>query len=226
MPPKLSRSEKRLRKDLVKAVGKREGLLRAGKLSLPSGEGVLSIIVSGRGTYPGILDHETVEREHEARLQEAKAVKKKLEHQHKGGVLIRPRAYIQDIKFDLADPIVTDLIFMGHGTINGICTDDDSRYFSWQDASRASNHLKQGVVEQRMCGHFSSDISLSVPMGTFLVSKLADLRAAVGVVLPLADASNSREHLFETVFTAEEPLIEQVLALNAVHTARTAQAAA
>lgn len=68
----------------------------------------------------------------------------------------------------LLDEEVSDIVLIGHGSLSSIYLDNIEIY-DWQDVSRQTTHLKQGVFIQRFCGNNLR--SISIPLGTFSVSK-------------------------------------------------------
>lgn len=218
----LSRSEQRLLKRIDKASARREALLQDGKLSLPSGLGKLAIIVS-RSPDDG-AGRLAPKEQHMAFLKEADDLKEHRQGLHQE-VVVRPIAVMEDMKLDFADPEVTDIMLIGHGSINAMWT-DGGRSFDWEVASKAASYLKQGKIEQRMCGNlpskklqFSSGKYVeelphgySVPLGTFAVSDLRNVIAAPGIVVP--DMNPSSE-LFMPIFSADTNAAKQVADFNA-----------
>jgi len=161
------------------------------------------------------VDHQSTFLEEAERLREERRTR----HQH---VDIRSRALAQDMAFDFADPEVTDIILIGHGNISSLWTDND-KYFDRQDAAKAVRHLKQGMVEQRMCGNFADrpeevakpnderQPRFRVPLGTFVVCEPANVLAAVNKVVPDV---NPPDELFQPVYANGQPLLPQIYALN------------
>lgn len=213
--PEDSKTYRRLHKRVVKAAAARERKLDSGKLSVPSGLGRLSIIVSSRATWPTMMDEDRVREEHQDRLEEAERLREERIGQF-AEIVIRPRAFIRDLKMDFANPDVSDICLIGHGTINGLLTNSNGKYFSWEDAARSAGHLKQGRIEQRMCGTFPTDLRYPVALGTFAVSHVSNVIAAVGVAVELP-GGKSRDHLFTPIYNEEEHIIDQIERLNERH---------
>lgn len=207
-----TRSEKRFAKDVEKLVETREQYLELGKLSLKSGEGKLVIVVSTspdkRDTDHTPAEQKKIFLEEGERLQALRAPK----HQD---TVMRPRAFSEDIRMDMNDPEVTDMIFIGHGSIGNFWTDGRKRNFDWLDVAKNargilhnSAHLKQGAIEQRMCGDFPME---TVPFGTAIVSDLRNLHAATGMRI---DVDHPSEDLFKPVYAANDDLAIQIADLN------------
>lgn len=199
------RSHKRLLKDIQKASEKREHLLETGKTSLPSGLGKLAIIVSRAPDYHSKL---SPKEQYAAFLEEAERLQQERSKDHQQ-VTLSPMAVISDIKVNFGDYDVTDIMLIGHGSIGCIWA-EDGRYFDWRDAARAASFLKQGRIEQRMCGNLPSkkgkvgDIEVeelphkySVALGTFAVTNLENVVAAVGRKVPDVNPS---DELFQPVY--------------------------
>lgn len=215
------RSEKRLHKNIEAASQRRQLLLDEGKLSLASGAGKLVIIVSSAPAYGAT--HLEPREQHKAFLEEAYNLKAERKSLHQD-VKVRSRAVVLDIKFDFADPEVTDIILIGHGCISALWA-EGGKYFDWQSASKATTYLKQGNIEQRMCGNLPTEKvrldsgevieklppNYSVPLGTFAVSNLVNVLAAPGIVLPDVKPN---EQLFQPVFQSNACPVEQIAAFN------------
>ena len=174
---------------------------------MPSGLGKLAIIVSRVPDHNSTL---TPREQHQAFLEEAERLKQERAEQHQD-VVIRRIAVASDMKFDFGDPEVTDIILIGHGSISAMWT-DGGRNFDWRMAARSARSLKQGKVEQRMCGNlptkkFTNGLGgvieelphrYSVPLGTFAVSNLSNVTAAIGMKIPEVHPSDD---LFQPVFS-------------------------
>lgn len=204
-----SRSIQRAQKRVAKAVERREDLLDRGKLSLSSGQGVLSIIVSGAPDYKTKM---TPEQQYSCFREEAERLSADRAKEHQA-VRIIPRAFPMDIKMELANEEVTDITLIGHGSIGDFWVDGRNKHFGWGDISKAASHLKQGVFEQRTCGNFP--LSYNVPLGTFAVASLGNLRAAPNIIVP---NNNPPENLFRPVFNDVDGLRQQIEALNQQYT--------
>jgi hypothetical protein len=204
------RSVKKIRRVVRKEQQRRDRLLDEGKLSLPRGTGKLIIVASPAADFRLKL---SPEKQHEIFCEEAERLAEERAAQH-DTVEIRRKAIMGDINIDLADPEVTDIALIGHGTISDFWA-NHGRHFNWLDAAKATrSHLKQGVVEQRMCGNFSTRTRYSVPLGTFAVSNLENVVAALGQKLPEHDPP---EELFRPIYDNSRDLLEQVDQMNMIH---------
>lgn len=205
-----SRNEKRLRRQAVRAAQERERKLEAGQLSLPSDKGKLVIAVSrvrsshnlygSNGKDPNYfrLEAERLKAERSGDNQE---------------VVLRERATPAQMRRDFGDPEVSDIILVGNGTINALPL-DGGQYFDWWDAARAATTLKQGRIEQRMCGNFPSEIPYHVPLGTFVVSNLENVIAATGKIVP---DRYPHDELFQPAYAGPDDPFAQIQALNELH---------
>lgn len=77
----------------------------------------------------------------------------------------------------LTDPIVSDVVLIGHGNLSNVFLDNGEKY-DWRRVSQTADHLKMGDFVQRFCGNNMR--MMSVPLGTFAVSKHFNVYAAVG----------------------------------------------
>lgn len=205
-----TRSEKRLHKRLARAAQERKHRLEAGQLSLESGSGKLAIIVSGKKNPKSIYASKGRDTWFFRLEAERLARERAGDHQE---VVIRTGAIAGEMTADFANPEITDIILIGHGTISSIPTDSKG-YFTWWDAAKAATNLKQGKIEQRMCGNFPPDIPYHVPLGTFAVSDLANVVAAPGKVIP---DCNPADELFHSVYAGSSDAVGQIQALNEGH---------
>jgi hypothetical protein len=206
-----SRSEKRFNKEITKLAETRDRFMHEGRLSLPSGLGKLAIIVS---TSPDYRNKELTPAEQKvAFLEEGERLRQSLAPNHQQ-VILRRRAYPEEIKMDLNDPDVTDMILIGHGSIGNLWTDGYGGSFNWQDAVRnarsllGNGHLKQGEFVQRMCGNFPL---ATVPLGTVVASDLRNIKAATGQRVP---DIHPEESLFTPVYSSNENIVQQIYELN------------
>lgn len=200
-----SRSHRKVHKDVAKAAHKREELLDKGKLSLPSGMGKLSIIVSCAPDFKSLVNPEDQRKYF---LEEAERLRDERLPEHQR-VTIRQRAIPSDIKFELIDDEVTDMIFIGHGSIGVIWTDGGAGKFDWRNVAKSTKHLKQGKIEQRMCGNFP--LEYNVPLGTFAVKSLSNVIAAPNVVVP---DIHPNDNLFVPIYNETDEAIHQIDHLN------------
>lgn len=197
------------------AAGERQHKIDSDRLSLPSGDGLLSIIVSGQKKKRSIDTYDSKGRDPfyfrlEAERLEAERV---AEHQD---VVVRHRATPDVLSADLGNPEITDIILIGNGSINSILLgitrfSGKELYFNWRHAARAASTLKQGRIEQRMCGHFPFASHRNVPLGTFAVSDLANVVAAPSAVIPDHDPDDG---LFQPFMDESSGPFAQIQSLN------------
>lgn len=202
------RSLKRTHKQLAKAVEQRDRLIDKERLSLPSGEGILSIIVS---KSPSFKTNLTADEQYSAFMDEAEDLKELNEYAHQE-VRIRQRAIPTDIKMEFADPEVTDIMMIGHGSIGTLWVDDGGK-LGWRDIAKSAKYLKQGTIEQRMCGNFP--LEFNVPLATFAAASLDKIFAAPNVVVP---DINPPENIFIPIYNNQTDLLTQINDLNSQYT--------
>lgn len=208
-----SREAKRLRRQATRSALAREVKLQTRQLSLPSDQGRLVIAVSRvRGSHDLYGSNG---RDRHYFLLEAERLKEERASDHQE-VVVRERATTAQMKADFGDPEVSDIILVGNGTINALAL-DGGQYFDWWAAAKATVSLKQGRVEQRMCGNFPSEKPYHVPLGTFAVSDLRHVTAATGRVIPDLDPF---DELFEPVFASPDDPLGQIQALNEQYAGR------
>lgn len=83
-----------------------------------------------------------------------------------------------NIKGAIQDPEVSGIIIVGEGNLAMIFNNTNDDKIRWSHISNWSKHLKQGVFFQRFCGNIPA--SVPVPFGTFAMSSLSSVWAAVG----------------------------------------------
>jgi hypothetical protein len=102
-----------------------------------------------------------------------------------------------DLDVILKDPSISSVITIGHGALPYIYTSYGDREntigdrYTWNDVSKAADHLKTGYFEQRQCGN--ATYALSVPMGAFAMVSHSHVWAAANdyfVPLNLSDEEN------------------------------------
>lgn len=198
-----SRSAKRFEKELTKAVTKREQFLEKGKLSLPRGLGKIAIVVSN---HPNEFSSADADTQIGAFLAEADEIKSNYEADNKTVELHR-KASAGILQQVLTDPEVTDITLIGHGSIGDFWIGQG--HFGWSDFSAASNHLKQGNIIQRVCGHYP--LKTSIATGTFSVADQRNIVAPHGKTI---EDINPDESLFVPVYAMANNSVEDLLAIN------------
>jgi hypothetical protein len=210
-----SKSEKRLHRELERAAKERTHKIESGRLSLASGEGMLSIIVSGQKKKRQIDTYGSKGRDPYYFRLEAERLEAERAGDHQD-VVIRHRATPDILSTDLGNPEITDIILLGNGTINSIVLglakfSGKEKHFSWRHAARAATSLKQGRIEQRMCGNFPFEGPNNVPLGTFAVSDLANVTAALNMIVPDRDPDDG---LFRPFMDESSGPLAQIQSLN------------
>lgn len=220
------RSHTRFEKYVASAARNHTDKLDKGRVSLPSGEGILKIIVSRTPDFRGNAGdpHE----QHRIFLEEAEMLKEERRSQHQL-VQIQKIAHVGDMQLDFANPEITDVILIGHGSISAIWG-EMRRNFDWRMAAKSAKDLKQGKIEQRMCGdwpnkcykepespEFDPRDSYTVALGTFAVTKFTNVIAATGMVIP---DKHPEGILFQPVYREDEDIITQIQTLNDLFAAK------
>ena len=157
---------------------KYESLKRSGNVSRPLTERSVAIIV-GRGielrntSLYSTEDYydENLDLKHEAERLAASITS----GQADATIVTMPtKAEVASL---VQDPTVTDLIFLGHGSLGSFDLTQNVR-LAWPDLARYADHLKQGSVVQRTCALFTRPVN--VPLGTFIVNDHRNIMAAPG----------------------------------------------
>ncbi|HSH55818.1 MAG TPA: hypothetical protein VK983_03260 [Candidatus Limnocylindrales bacterium] len=113
---------------------------------------------------------------------EAEALMVADNYHHQGKLVeVALHAALTDFKSIFSDPSVSDVVIIGHGCLSSVevTNPDGHDLMDWLDVSRAADHLKTGVVVQRMCGGLPR--KLNVPLGLFAVNDHRHVQAAVGI---------------------------------------------
>ena len=178
---------------LEKYSDRRQRLLEAGKLSLPSHEGCHMVIVSPAADYNSSL---TPEQQKTVFLTEGERIAEELTRLKRFGGVTLTRT-VNDTEFGMAikDPEVSDITLIGHGSISALMMPQGVSY-DWQDVARAANtNLKQGVFMQRTCGNV---YKRRVPLATFMMADMTNYYGAIGVSVPEEHPS---DELFVPLYT-------------------------
>lgn len=170
--------------------------LHAERISLPSQLGKLVIVVSNRVSKEG---GHTAQEQREAFHAEADQIAEQRKRTGSyGAVEVRRSAEAATIAQDLGDKEVSGIILIGHGAIDRFWLDVGDK-LRWRNVAAQARYLKQGQIEQRMCGHFRDYDS--VPLGTFAMLDQRHLVAPVGVKI---DDVHPDEAAFRPVY--EKPV--------------------
>ncbi len=84
----------------------------------------------------------------------------------------------QDLAKIVGNRAISDLFFIGDGTLSNFWFPGKNKSFTWWNMSRSMDHLKNGYVIQRHCGVRWS--ALNVALGTFAVRDMRNVLAPVG----------------------------------------------
>lgn len=188
------RSAGRFDRNLEKAVIQHDRRLSEGKLSLPSEIGKLVIVVSG--AVDNNRSALSPDQQRNAFNNEADELASNRKNLH-ADVIVKRKATELELGFDLSDKEVSDIILIGHGNIGDFWLANGG-HFGWRQVANYARNLKQGKIEQRICGNFPRKDS--VPLATFGVSDQRRLIAPLGHVI---DDEFPNESLFEPVYKNE-----------------------
>lgn len=90
------------------------------------------------------------------------------------------------------DPSVSTIIIIGNGTLSTIET-SNGILVDWLELSEYTTHLKLGAFIQRQCGERSRRLSL--PLGTFIMSRHDSVFAAMDRYLPPVVTSSYESYI-------------------------------
>ncbi len=203
------KSLRRFHNHIDRHVDERAKKLRQGKLSeATGGEGKLAIIVSTAAKDRGGLSSD---EQRLAFLDEADRLADERRDDHKDVSVLKVFGR-RAVDMVLRDRRVSDIVLIGHGTIGSIVLPEKggfgSSYYDWLEATKQVDHLKQGTIEQRMCGNFP--LFSSIPFGTFLVSDQRRVVAALNRAVPDRDPNPD---MFQPVFTQANVSAETIRSL-------------
>lgn len=196
----------RFEKNLMGAIEKRDDLLQKQRLSVASGSGKVAILYSTARIHATVTDLDHV-KQNQVFIDEAHGIREVYGGRDNAFVQIATGASMRDA---LTDKEVSDIVIIGHGTIGNLKI-PNGKNFDWLDVSYNANHLKAGKIIQRVCGHFRPD-GLSVPLGTFALSDITNLRAPVGV--PIEDVNPDESLIDQQVYAFNSDLAAQIQELN------------
>lgn len=197
--------DKRFRKELQKANDKHDSLLQAGKISVAPEFGKLAIVASQGTTCDSDFSQN---RQVAIFSEEAETLKYGEIASGYSGAEVFHAATATDVKLVLLDSEIAGVILVGHGSISALRLKND-RHFDWHDASRTSNHLKQGHFVQRMCGSYA--LYNSAPLGTFIVTDQTNITAAIGEAIDDVDPD---EESFVRIYSNAKNSVDDIIALR------------
>jgi hypothetical protein len=160
-----------------------DDLKERGNLSLPADVGRMAIFCVYSYDYlPGIEDdnNKYITEETTGFINEAHELAAMYKQQGKD-VKIFGDANTEDFVSVLRNSRFSDIITIGHGNLDSFFLPDEEgndASINWTNVSRVATHLKTGKFIQRHCGGFGT--RLSVPLGTFAMSRHCDVIAPVG----------------------------------------------
>lgn len=208
------------RRQYEKSVNKWDDLHERGAYSVEQSVGFVGVIVA---TFPfnstfnldeGLSAEKIAKlkdkRDHEVFKIEGSEICRRLGNKGIRSVLALD-ASADDTTDLIRDPMVSDLIFIGNGSISDLfIRGAKNNLFDWYRAAQASSHLKTGRITQRQCGIIRR--RLPVPLGTFMASNVTEIRAAYDRFFnpkSLNDPVNN--HLVQVFPTNEIPPYSELL---------------
>lgn len=218
--PSESHSIRRFENDFQKALQRREHLLTESRFSVVSGTGELAIIMSLRPDHrliprtikeTGADWDECIAMQQDAVREQAQRIESERGAKHQDIRTYRATGDSFDWVLGKNSRHISDIVLIGHGSINGVWSEDRKRNYGWRDASKAARYLLDGVVEQRSCGHFPLKPGTNVPFGTFVVRHFSNVLAATGKFLPDIDTLDG---IFQPIFDDSERIDDQIAKLN------------
>ncbi|HCR56048.1 TPA: hypothetical protein DIV49_03675 [Candidatus Saccharibacteria bacterium] len=182
-----------------------DALLQAQKLSVEPHLGQLAILVSSwtRNDIPMSPEAQQNAMDEAAEYLQERA-------QQKGvysDIDIRRHASKATLLETIEDDEVAGITLVGHGNISTFHTADASS-LKWFTAAAHTDHLKQGGIEQRMCGRVYKG---EAALGTFLVADQRNILAAPGINV---DDLVDDEELFVPVYDKPQNTPDEIQALH------------
>lgn len=193
------------RRRLEEAHAHHNALLQAQKLSLEPHLGQLAILVSSwtRDDIPMSPEAQQNAMDEAAEYLQERA-------QQEGvysDIDIRRHASKATLLETIEDDEVAGITLVGHGNISTFHTTDASS-LKWFTAAAHTDHLKQGGIEQRMCGRVYKG---EATLGTFLVADQRNILAAPGI--NIGDLVDDEE-LFVPVYDKSQNTPDEIQALH------------
>ena len=177
------------------ALKKWDYLQELGRYSEPIQRGDVAILVSGYG-----LAAEDISAREEVAHFQTEALEMATSCQLRGiGAFIINRFTYADVQTVMEDQSISSIITIGNGDLSSVYMDDGNS-LDWRHIAAASTHLKTGRFSQRHCGQAIRD--LSVPLGTFAMTRHDNVRAAVNRYLPTF-MEQEDEYEIQTIHTHE-----------------------
>ena len=164
------------RQQFSEGLKKRNTLLKDGDFSVPADIGKIAIFCAVPKPYMNSddADNKTIRKNSKIYRKEAQKIAQINSFLgHTTEIIFNPSS--DDFDAVLTDPLFSDVITIGDGTLSYFYLDDDPGYYDWFDAICAADHLKTGEFVQRHCGHLTRDFSL--PLGTLVTRNLEDVIA-------------------------------------------------
>lgn len=178
---------------LTQAYAKHEALLDEGSFSNPLSERHLGVITGwGNLVRPNTNNFQPIKfwTETLRYLKEGQLIVDRARKLGFGATILQASAAPEVVDF-CNNPALTDLVFVGHGTLASFQIFSKSRV-SWQDLSEGLDHLKTGRVVQRHCGLLP--LVYNIPLGTFAARDQRDVIAAPGQIFDPMTLDDRREN--------------------------------
>lgn len=196
------------RQQFNRAYGKWQALCDAERLSVEVTDGITAILTSD---YPFNAEKDNCSDKYVSDENdwwvfeiEGKELADKLEEKGMHTELLKG-ATASDLDSVIADPEVTTIYTIGHGSISDIVLRGAYRgVYDWRRASEVSTHLKTGAFIQRQCGIFRR--KLNVPLGLFVMHDASQVLAATGDVFDPIDLDDVQNEKIDRVFLADTPM--------------------
>lgn len=169
----------------AQATKRQRDLNHAGKFSAPSGHSDTSelIIVSPHYDSRSQLSCNEQQAAYSKELERLKKQKQK-----RGRTVLEARGWAagRAVAEALTDPFITDVTLIGPGNTGMIDFGRVGGEMGWYDLAMMADHLKLGVVEQRMFGEHPEEQGTVHALGKFVVAQPELAIATIG--LPLQPA--------------------------------------
>lgn len=142
-------------------------MLAASRLGVDDARGSFAILVNA-GEQKSGKDYETAQV-HALQVAERETALRGCER-----VLLLEDPSTQEVLKTIADPDVSSLAFVGHGSLGSFRTSSQDNeqlgWLSWHHLQPAIGHLKTGTIEQRTCVGLNKRGQVTMPLGTFIIA--------------------------------------------------------
>lgn len=164
---------KTTRQAFESALNQWDGLHYLNRYSEPQSDGATAIIYANQIGDPNTYDIERNDRYLEYFEHEAVMIKER--HEALGARALLVAGFTRESFERVAtDPKISDVTIIGNGNFSGVYDDtsseDKNRFITWRDISDMTTHLKLGAFTQRTCARFKTSVSMSPPLGAFMMA--------------------------------------------------------